>query len=517
MKPFFADTEQLFSLENRFKIPLAFLLACTFFVFLTGDPEDVMYYWNAFWFFGGLIMMVILFSLVAHIALPLAGKGIRMAIGSPKFNEAVAMLESGLYTGGDFLIRTESPKEAASVAADKLQAKIHEASGEWGVFFQFRNPEGLLFQGNKAPLAFDRQSGPPGFPEEGQAKETNYQTESWQEYETDLKGFFRYYPDWAKDYKWQQSDKSADGFITRARTIYTVAALLLLSFTMSAQTKSEQVRTFLGEKRASLKPVGPVVYRFAKMEINRDADGSKNMIEVLKDKPMYSDADNVGFLLGVSVTINGKLIALTPMPEVAPRAKEIQPAMPAGNSRKDMQGFVRPHKDTTTRAEVKQSESEGNPWPMDSIGMTDKLTATKEKLSGLVLPLWNGVLIGCDVFFYFLLWIAGLSRFASVVCNNETRINSWGRRIYGDWMAEIGQAATAINFTIAFLLSLIFLTNFYFSMVNGSVSGLLSTLFSAKAFFAYGWIAILSAAAWGFNKWVPNPKIINRETGVSKR
>lgn len=419
-------------------------------------------------------------------------------------------LAAGIHIGEDILIRFDSPSETKEEFGKKgFTAMQLPKRKVWVLGIPKGERFGMLLKG-MIEYPIDRAKLPWKRAEDWTEVNANYQTETWEHYEADLAEIAQGYLSWvvgAKTEHAKEGEKASAYYETFFRAA-CLAFFLLLSANVSAQVKSEQVLSFLGERRANLKPVGPVVFRFAELEINRDGDGQKTLINLLAAGRGFSNADNAGMLAGISISINGKMVALTPMPQVAPRkAEKFEPQMPTGNSREEIKRFVRPNKDTTARAEIAPTPMD---WARDSVGMSAKINDTKEKLTGLVIPLWNGVMIGVDAFFYGILYLLGISRFASIICNNETRINAWGQRVYGGWMADIGAAANALTFSIAFVVAIIALTNIYLNLLMGSFSGLLSAFFTEKALFAYGWVVILWAAAWAFDKWVPNPKVINR-------
>lgn len=438
--------------------------------------------------------------------------------------EAPPEIEPGISIGEDILIRFDSPNETpAEFGAKGLAALGIKNRKAWICSVPYQKRAGVIIPDGDNPVEIDldRVKLPWQKAEDWQPVAPDYENETWDEYREDLQRIAKGYRAWigAKKVEVAAKGKKGTAHFESFTRVGCVLALCLFAFTLSAQTKSEQVATFLGQSRVRVKPAGLVVFRFEKLEITRDGDGSKSILDLLKDGRSFVDADNAGILLGISVTIGNKLVSLPPMMHTPPPIEDLKTNIPAGTSRKEMQDFVRPHQDTTSRPTTRPDEGSvpSGGWVTDSTGMATKLNDAKEKLSGLVLPLWNGVMIGVDVFYYSILYLLGISRFAAIICNNETRINAWGQRVYGGWMADVGALATALTFAIAFVVALIVLTNIYFNLLAGSLSGLFSALFTPKAMFAYGWIGILYVAARAFDKWVPNPKIINRGNYPAKR
>lgn len=91
------------------------------------------------------------------------------------------------------------------------------------------------------------------------------------------------------------------------KTIYIF--LFIAMFSPCFGQKSEQVKNYLGESRyiSNAPDSGRVVFHFQKGQLKRFTDGLKTFSQILPDAPGYSDADNAGKLL--SVTVNGVRIA----------------------------------------------------------------------------------------------------------------------------------------------------------------------------------------------------------------
>ena len=432
--------------------------------------------------------------------------------------EAVEQIAPGPDSGNDLLVRFDSPEDAEGFARRGLNALHVSNRKNWVLAVAFAERFCVITKEDGNIISIDRSQPQWQKPEDWTHVGRRFENETWLEYEADLVGICNHYRAWSVSAKIESAAAGTKSvaYFEAFTKVSAVVIFCLFSLALSAQPKSQQAATFLGPQRARMQPVGPIFFRFGSgLEINREGDGKKTIIELLRDGRVYSDADNAGPLVSISVTIGRKLISIVPMPPSDVPTQRTGSAIPSGTSREEMKQFVRPNKDTTRRAEA--STMPDTPMEWDSTGMATKLNDTKAKLTGLVIPLWNGVMIGIDIFFYLFLYVIGLARFVSITCNNESRINSWGKRVYGDMQADLGALATAILFILSLILVLIFLTNLYVSAIMGSVSGLFAALFSPKAWFAYGWIFILWIAARAFDKWVPNPKIINRGNYPAKQ
>jgi hypothetical protein len=97
------------------------------------------------------------------------------------------------------------------------------------------------------------------------------------------------------------------------KTIYLF--LFIAMFSPCFAQKSEQVKNYLGESKylSNAPDSGRVVFHFQKGQLKRFTDGFKTFAQILPEAPGYSDADNAGKLL--AVTVNGVRIA--PLQKVA--------------------------------------------------------------------------------------------------------------------------------------------------------------------------------------------------------
>lgn len=77
--------------------------------------------------------------------------------------------------------------------------------------------------------------------------------------------------------------------------------LILCSLSAFGQTKSAQVREYLGDRYETGKPTGTVAFRFEKGVLKRTGDGQKTYSDLLTHVTAYSDAANAGALLGIQV------------------------------------------------------------------------------------------------------------------------------------------------------------------------------------------------------------------------
>lgn len=472
----------------------------------------------AWWCFGPIYLGVFLLFLspsTAHKSAIKIKHAMPYLFPLPEQEEAPA-LAAGIGIGEDILIRFESATESGSEYAKRGKSALQMKDRNGWILFAVRFERKWMYvrkDGTEGELDRDKLPWQPVV-DTFQTIGNRYDKEGWEDYVTDLTQICAGWRAWALSEKTGLAPEKQKALVYLDTLIArSIGAFILCLFSLSlfAQPKTEQVATFLGPSRANLKPVGPVVFRFGtSLEIYREGDGTKTITQLLPMGRSFNDKDVDGPLMSVSVTLKNKLVSIAPMVHIPVlKKKDIGTDIPQGTSPEEMRRYMRPNRDTTARASVPTS-SGSMEWAMDSAAMTTKINEAKEKLSGLVIPLWSGVMIGCNVFFYAILYLLGISRFASIICNNETRINSWGGRVYGSWMADIGSAATALTFSIAFIVALIVLTNVYLNLLIGSFSGLFAALFSQKALFAYGWVVILWLAARAFDKWVPNPKIINR-------
>ena len=150
-----------------------------------------------------------------------------------------------------------------------------------------------------------------------------YKKESWQDY-------VKYCQDFAARFKpWAKVEKLKSVSTDPIKTILMSALLcLVFALPLSAQ-KSRQVREYLGDIRytADVPDKGAdVSFVFQRAVLSRRADGAKPYADILRASAQFSDSEDMGRLIGI--TVDGKPIAPAGKPEQVSRKEAAVSAVP---------------------------------------------------------------------------------------------------------------------------------------------------------------------------------------------
>lgn len=210
-------------------------------------------------------------------------------------------------TGVFSLDETESPDEYNA----RVRAAI-EAGAGWVLVLPFRSEYGAIHTGGSSDESEGHvflRSNPPHDGgevitfEEAKAAKATYTRERWADYCAYCSEFAKRYNDWAKTAKIQEGVNPLNVILKRA-AVFVFA--MFMAFAGQAQ-KSIHVRKYLGELRYTQDaPTGEVEFVFRNRVYGRTAGGSKTWEQLLKDSPKYSDADDSGKLVGI--TLDGKVV-----------------------------------------------------------------------------------------------------------------------------------------------------------------------------------------------------------------
>jgi len=138
-----------------------------------------------------------------------------------------------------------------------------------------------------------------------------YQRETFGQYQTyclALAADFKRWIQFAKLGKTNYFTTMTDEFKSAARSAANVLILAFALPILAAAQKTEQVRTYLGDRAELIRPESgqEVSFIFERREISVAANGKRNMIETLQSVPFFSDAAKDGRLLAIKV--GGKTI-----------------------------------------------------------------------------------------------------------------------------------------------------------------------------------------------------------------
>jgi len=139
--------------------------------------------------------------------------------------------------------------------------------------------------------------------EEARAAKQTFGRERWADYVAYCNEFAKRYKLWAPTAKIQDGVNPLSVILSRAAVF---ALLMCFPFAGMAQ-KSTQVREYLGDLRYTTDaPTGEVDFVFSGRVYTRQGGGTKTYNELLTSAPNYTDADDSGRLVGI--TVDGKVV-----------------------------------------------------------------------------------------------------------------------------------------------------------------------------------------------------------------
>ena len=230
--------------------------------------------------------------------------------GFQPVKELAAGGTDGISIAPDFAVFSSSEDEAAAEYSARVKDAIAVGKG-WVLVIPFRSEYGAIHTSgddiDSEGHVFLRSNPPHDggnvitFEDARTAKDT-FGRERWTDYVAYCSEFAKRYKVWAPTAKIQDGVNALTVILNRA----TFAVCMLLSFAGIAQ-KSAQVREYLGELRYTTDaPTGEVDFVFSSRVYTRIAGGGKSYSELLTGAPNYTDADDSGKLVGV--TVDGKVI-----------------------------------------------------------------------------------------------------------------------------------------------------------------------------------------------------------------
>lgn len=239
-------------------------------------------------------------------------KGLVIDLDAALPKELAAASTDSISIAPDVAIFSISETETPGEYNARVKAAI-EAENGWVLVLPFRSEYGAIHTGGSSEASEGHvflRSNPPHdggdvitFQEAMQAKET-YSRERWSDYCAYCVEFAKRYTAWAPTAKIKDGVNPLNVILKRA-SIFAFA--MCMAFAGTAQ-KSVHVRRYLGELRYTQDaPTGEVDFVFRNRVYTRNAGGSKTWGQLLTDAPGYSDADDAGKLVGI--TLDGKVVA----------------------------------------------------------------------------------------------------------------------------------------------------------------------------------------------------------------
>jgi hypothetical protein len=217
---------------------------------------------------------------------------------------------SGISIAPDVAVFSESEDETQQDYNNRVKRAIE--SEMWVLVMPFRSEYGAIHTSGDGTASEGHvflRSNPPHdggevitFGEARAAKQT-FGREMWADYVAYCHEFAKRYKLWAPTAKIQEGVNPLSVILNRAAMF---AVCMVLSFAGMAQ-KSIQVRQYLGDLRYTTDaPTGEVDFVFSGRVYTRQGGGTKTYDQLLTSAPNYTDADDSGKLVGI--TVDGKVV-----------------------------------------------------------------------------------------------------------------------------------------------------------------------------------------------------------------
>ena len=267
---------------------------------------------------------------------------------------------SNISIAPDVAVFSDSEDETPQAYNDRVKRAIE--SETWVLVMPFRSEYGAIHTSGDGTASEGHvflRSNPPHdggdvitFDEARTAKQT-FGRETWADYVAYCSEFAKRYKLWAPTAKIQEGVNPLSVILNRA---VMLAVCMLFSFAGMAQ-KSAQVREYLGDLRYTTDaPTGEVDFVFSGRVYTRQGGGTKTCNQLLTSAPNYTDADDSGKLVGV--TVDGKVI----LPMRKKQGGSVQASVPSKSDEKietlptlpSTQGFFESLPDSSELAVMKR-------------------------------------------------------------------------------------------------------------------------------------------------------------------
>lgn len=254
--------------------------------------------------------------------------------------------------------------------------------------------------------------------------------------------------------------------------------LLLCSLSAFGQTKSSQVREYLGDRYETGKPTGTVAFRFEKGVLKRTGDGQKTYSDLLTHVTAYSDAANAGALLGIQV--DGKNVS--PVMKTSMEATGEVQAIPEKYGGDPKPGFWASVPDSLKLESYKA-----------------EMIAAKKEVGRELAPRQGFLMWVFRNFILPFLFVVGLiARFVAKSAFAESTHDINGGVLFGRGIAEYGHAARYVLFGIGIVVCVV-------ELVNMAVSDYF--IYESLWWWAVKSFIISAATYFVLTRWiVPNPR-----------
>jgi hypothetical protein len=271
------------------------------------------------------LVFLALVALVAYVV-SLFRKGLVIDLDMGIKQLAAASTDS-ISIAPDVAVFSVSEDESTHEYNARVKAAINAEKG-WVLVLPFRSEYGAIHTGGNEEQSEGHvflRSNPPHDGgdvitfEDAKAAKHIYSRERWADYCAYCVEFAKRYTTWSPTAKIQEGANGLSVILNRA----VLVCFALVSCFVSTAQKSAQVREYLGEMRYNQDaPTGEVDFVFRNRVYTRIGGGTKTYDQLLRSGPSYSDADDSGKLVGI--TVDGKAV----FPVKAQKKEAVQASTP---------------------------------------------------------------------------------------------------------------------------------------------------------------------------------------------
>lgn len=428
------------------------------------------------------------------------GRGIKVGYKSAPMD--MPLLESGeINIAPDVMVYTQKGDTDASHAGRAIDAIEERREGQWVVILKHNAIAGTISTGNGPVIRFYRDTlcrdlsvksvewpseVPTGLRVFGY--ETESQFESW------CNGFARLYVEWAEKVKFELSSDPEKQLLSGLKLVANKSmelsftlALCLLSFFLSAQTKSEVVQNYLGERWEKEAPTGKVCFHFQKEKVCADGDGKKSYADLLTQRRFHNERMNMGPFIGITVDGAPVMPSAQPLAQrPAERPKDLFPKKQA-----DVSGPTSYLPDSTeTARQIRLTE-------LRSLEAMEQFERVQRQWSGTYA-------LRVVIFGLFFIW--SILLLFSRMGTNESRVTFWGGLKYGYIPMLVGNYCTGILFIASCIAILPILCVMAYQLFVYGFWAMIFVFLSWHTFYCALWLGVIFAVESIMDWLIPNPK-----------
>lgn len=261
----------------------------------------------------GMILSIVLVAMAGLVALALLIGNFGPAVKEmwDQYREPAKLLTAGEFDlGPDMLLQSIEGETAESYQSRLSEAlEAQKTNGKWLLIWLHKTAACQVIYPPTDAAKISGQAGEmeyAGMPwpknktpfEHGIRKShSEYMQEPFSEYQAGLQEVCPAFVAWAEIEK--MAINNPIEVMTDFRKYATTFIFLLCSLLMFGQSKSEQVKNYLGKRAELSAPAGQVSFVFERLELTRTANGNHTWLQVLQSGTFFNNADDAGRLQAV--------------------------------------------------------------------------------------------------------------------------------------------------------------------------------------------------------------------------